>query len=112
MISTIFWSVGAFLIGAWAGTKLQMWVLQRALKRFMIQEMMANASPYDATIHVEIIKEGDSFILYNADTHEFLAQGKTPEQVNSVLRERFPRTYFTATFENARDMGYLNNERL
>ena len=114
MISTVLWSLSAFLIGIWAGTKLQMWLLQQAYLRMIREQMIRSmaSSPYDATVLVEIVKEGDSFIVYNADTQEFLAQGKTPEQVNSVLRERFPRTYFTATFENAREMGYLNNERL
>jgi hypothetical protein len=42
--------------------------------------------------------------IYNMETNEFMAQGKTRSLVERNLKERFPDTVFAATDENLREV--------
>lgn len=43
---------------------------------------------------VKIEKHGDYYYWYDDSTDDFLAQGKTEEEVIKILSERFPRHHF------------------
>lgn len=113
MITTISCSIVALGIGLWLGYNLHIYLVKKAIEQ-MAREIYqeANNHPENNIVHIVIEREGETWYIYNEHTQEFLAQGKTPEQVNAVLRERFPNTYFTAAYDNAYETGYLNNERL
>lgn len=48
----------------------------------------------EKVIHSRVEVEGDTIIMYNNDTDEFLAQGRTWEELNTKLKERFPDKWF------------------
>jgi hypothetical protein len=57
-------------------------------------------------ILVRIEKYNDQFLLYNSDTNEFLAQGKTRKDIETVLRQRFPNNSFSASNTNMKETKF------
>ena len=52
-------------------------------------------SKIEKILHVvKIEKHGDYYYWYDDTTNDFLAQGKTEEEVVTILSKRFPRHHF------------------
>lgn len=99
--------IGAFcglVVGGVVG-----WFLRERYAMFvvrqMIQEGMVKAPQVDA-VPVKVVNKDGMFYLHNATTEEFLAQGRTHEEITSVLNARFPNTKFMADPKNLLEIGY------
>lgn len=55
-------------------------------------------------VRIRIERTDDMLYIYNMETNEFMAQGKTRNVIERNLRERFPDTVFAATDENLREV--------
>ena len=67
------------------------------------QEVMAEFKKHLETIThvVEVEEHGSTYYWFDRDSGEFLAQGKTYDDIVNILKSRFPNHFF-----------YLNNEML
>lgn len=60
-------------------------------------------------VQVKIERNGDIFYLYNLETHEFLAQGKSKDEIQEFLKLRFGNKFtvsFHATSDNIKEVGF------
>lgn len=55
-------------------------------------------------LNITIEKHGDCLYVFDRDSNQFMAQGKNREELESVLKQRFPGKTFAATQE---DLGLL-----
>ena len=62
-------------------------------------------------IRIKIQRVGDMLYIHNMETHEFIVQGKTREQLEKNLKARFPDTKFAATAENLKEV-FANDHSL
>jgi len=57
-------------------------------------------------IQINIEKHHDVFYIYDKERNTFMAQGKTKQEVESVLADMFPDKKFLADKQNLKDMGF------
>jgi hypothetical protein len=99
-----------FVVGLVGGFALRHWMLLITIRRVMTAYNNALIQRVedikDTMVDVVIEREGDMFFVYNRDTNEFLAQGKTTEEIQQVLEERFPNLTFFSSVENMKQVGY------
>lgn len=60
-------------------------------------------------VPVRIERNGDMFYLYNLETQEFLAQGKSKDEIQELLKLRFGNKFtvsFHATPDNIKEVGF------
>lgn len=80
----------------------------RYVLRHIVQEAVAERqrAEEDTLVSVMVHRRGDMFYMYNASTEEFLAQGRTHEEVTDNLKARFPDIKFMANPKNLTEVGY------
>jgi hypothetical protein len=61
---------------------------------------------HDEQIQIKIEKDESGFFVYDLNTSEFMAQGKTRSQVEMALAKRYPGKQFAATPTNLREIGF------
>jgi hypothetical protein len=59
----------------------------------------------DSVVVVKLEKVEDIFFVYDDKTNEFMAQGKSHEELAKTLKTRFPNKRFVASGENLREVG-------
>lgn len=98
--------VAVAAVSFFAGMAYREWQAFKKLENYVsfIRDLQREID--QATIRVHIVREGDTFFIYNKDTQEFLAQGKSPDEIKEVLTKRHPNKYFDADLENAKEVGY------
>lgn len=47
------------------------------------------------------------FFVYDKDTGKFMAHGKTRDEMEEALTDRFPDVLFAASEENLREVGFI-----
>jgi hypothetical protein len=82
-----------FLIGATYG-----WLLHQRFIVGRIKTLMSNISNSNdkEVIEINIEKHGDMIYVYDRETKQFMAQGKTREELEKILLEKFPGKRFAA----------------
>lgn len=61
----------------------------------------------DSVVMVTVEKDVDTFYLYRIDDGSFLCQGKTFQELNKELLERFPGKTFRIDRERCKELGLL-----
>jgi hypothetical protein len=82
-----------FLIGTTYG-----WLLHQRFIVARIKTLMSNISNSTdkEVIEINIEKHGDMIYVYDRETKQFMAQGKTREELEKILLEKFPGKRFAA----------------
>ena len=57
-------------------------------------------------IPIKIERHKDVFYVFNNETDDFMGQGATKEELESVLASRFPGKRFMALPDNLKEMGF------
>ena len=79
-------------------------VHERYLDRKMNQVMRAiHEDINENVIHINIERHGDMTYIYDKETKQFMAQGKTREELETILHEKFPGKKFAASETEIRD---------
>ena len=89
-----------------AGWYTREWHAKRVVTRFhdaMNQEL---AKHY---CHISISEDQGTYLVHNAKTGEFMAQGRTHSEISDVLNKRFPGMFFTADADDLRKIGYKHD---
>lgn len=97
------------LAGALLGWQIREWyatLVVRKLEKHILKHIKENMAK---NVFIEISKLGEDFHVHNKETGEFLAQGKTQEDVIGRLRKRFPDITFIAINDQANDIGFKND---
>lgn len=104
------------LIGWVAGIATGWWLREWAAIRHL-SKMIQNAreefdhdQPEITIVKIAITTVDDVYFVHNEETGEFLAQGKTHEEITNILQKRYPNTTFTATHKNLQEVGYKKND--
>jgi hypothetical protein len=58
-------------------------------------------------IHVSVEKHGDIFYLYEKDSGQFIAQGKTMEELKSHCDQRFRRSVIIGNTDELKSAGLI-----
>lgn len=86
------------------------WFAREYSAKLAIDKMyreLANQIKAHPRLIVKLTREGEMIYVYNAETDEFIAQGKTSEEIDSQIRARFPNhTVHALSVENLREVGY------
>lgn len=106
MIALIWLFLAGVVVGAILGWEGREYKAKRRVQAYqnLIEEYTTLIQ--DNTVLVEISKEGDTFIVHNADTKEFMGQANSQEELTALLRERYPDKFLEATRENMKAVGY------
>jgi hypothetical protein len=74
------------------------WMLHQKMIVTRIKNLMANISDVvdKEVIQINIEKHGDMVYVYNRETKQFMAQGKTREELEEILLQKFPGKRFAA----------------
>jgi hypothetical protein len=92
----VIWFMGA-VYGWYARERHAKRTIDRFVTQFVDEEVEAVK---DSIIPITIEKHNGGFLVFNKETHEFMAQGGTRRQLEDALAKRFPDKRFTATTEN------------
>jgi hypothetical protein len=70
-----------------------------------IQTMISHMEEVvNTVVRIRIEQVNGMLYIYNMETNEFMAQGKTRQQLEQNLKDRFPDTKFAATAENLKEV--------
>lgn len=90
--------MGNFLSGVIVGI-CALWVIQYILARVYLHmtnrqidelEKAIAEQKKNQQVTARVEKIGDDFYIYNIKNGEFIAQGRTLDEINSVIRQRWP----------------------
>lgn len=90
--------MGNFLSGIMVGI-CALWVVQYILARIYLHmtdrqiaelEKVIAEQKKNQQVNARVEKIGDDFYIYNIKTGEFIAQGRTLDEINTVIRQRWP----------------------
>jgi uncharacterized membrane protein len=99
----------AWFIGAFYGWSAHERFIQRTMAKALVgfeEEFIANR------IKIKIEKHNDTLFVYEHDTNTFMAQGKTKEELEKQLQEKFPGKMFAATTDDIKIMIGGHNESI
>jgi hypothetical protein len=92
--------ITAMILGFIAG-----WWVREVFAVVKIKQLMQSVEENTRNVvRIKIERTNDMIYIYNMETNEFMAQGKTRSLVERNLKERFPDTVFAATDENLREV--------
>ena len=81
------------------------WWLREFTAAVKMRHIMQSIETHSkSVVRIRIERTDNMLYIYNMDTNEFIAQGKTRNLVERNLKERFPDTVFAATDENLREV--------
>lgn len=112
-ISSIVWGVIAFIVGYFVGVNATFNAIENdpsILDELEYQEYEEESDEEtDDTNSIAIyIEEVDGHLfVYESGTNKFMAHGKTRQEMEDVLTERFPNTIFAATEENLLQVRFI-----
>jgi hypothetical protein len=86
------------------GTMVGWWLREFTATVKMKHIMKSIEAHSKSVVRIRIERTNDMLYIYNMETNEFMAQGKTRNLVERNLKERFPDTVFAATDENLREV--------
>lgn len=78
--------VAGFIAGAWIARRIYHYLLIRRAQR-LIHDMSQVA---DILVIAQVEQVDDMYFVYNELTQEFLAQGRTWEEIRTHFKTRFP----------------------
>ena len=96
-----------FLVAFLAGWQIRQYVairnIQIMLEKINRQEE-SEEKERDNYLRLSIEKHGEHYYAYNLEDDTFLSQGKTRDELETNLQERFPGKRFAASEENLKEM--------
>lgn len=99
---------GAVIFGVYVG-----WVLRETYATHVLNKVLHNVEENvkqiakDA-IHINIEKHNDHFYVYNKETNTFMAQAGSKEELEEILKDRFPGKNFACSEKVLREIGFLS----
>jgi hypothetical protein len=100
--------VFVWFVGAMYGWNLHQKVVNRRIST-AIDKFAGSIE--DNIIKVKLERHNDMLYMYQLDTHQFMAMGKTEEELTNVLKEKFPGKTFAASTKDIEESG-LKNESI
>ena len=88
------------------------WHAEYQIKRLfrLYGEQLENDKSNTNIVLVEISKVGDTFLVHNQQTGEFLTQGKDHSEITKQLSKLNPNVVFSADPKNMIEVGYVKDE--
>ena len=80
------------------------WKYREFVATIKIKQLIESAELSADVVRIRLERMNGMIYIYNMETNEFMAQGKTRNVVERNLKERFPDTVFAATDENLREV--------
>ena len=80
------------------------WRYREFVAAIKIKQLIESAELSADVVRIRLERMNGMIYIYNMETNEFMAQGKTRNVVERNLKERFPDTVFAATDENLREV--------
>ena len=98
----------AVLIGAILG-----WNLREAVAMLVVKKVLGELDQYedpkseqtDERIPITIERHNNTFYVYSREKNEFMAQGSTRAELETVLAERFPGKRFAVDEKTLSELG-------
>ena len=80
------------------------WWFREFVATIKIKQLIESSELSTDVVRIRLERMNGMIYIYNMETNEFMAQGKTRNVVERNLKERFPDTAFAATDENLREV--------
>ena len=94
ILLTVLALFGAWLFGALYGWQAHSRMVERNIRHFihaMHEDITSNF------IKIKIERHNDMLYVYDLETKQFMAQGKSEEELTKALNEKYPGKRFAAT---------------
>lgn len=98
----------SWLWGAVFGWQARERQAERVLKEFVGKMAEQEGEASEELTHIIIEKQDGILYVYNRDTMAFMAQGKNRDEVEAVLKERFPGQKFACAEKTLAELGFLS----
>lgn len=98
----------AWFLGALYGWHAHTRMVERNIRHF-IHAMHEDLN--QSMIKIKIERHNDMMYVYDLETNQFMAQGKTEKELTEQLRTKFPGKGFAASNEDIKESG-LRNESI
>lgn len=98
-----------FLLWVWGiiiGWRAREVYAKQQVQKYMTENLDESQDEEDNRIKIKIEKDDNGFFVYNYTTNEFMAQGKTRNQVEMALAKRYPGKQFAVTPTNLSETGF------
>lgn len=97
-----------FIVAFYLGWQIRQYIairnIQIMLDKIQREEEEAEEKEDDNYLRLSIEKHGEHYYAYSLDDDKFLSQGKTREELETNLQERFPGKKFSAHEDNLKEM--------
>jgi len=80
------------------------WWFREFVAKIKIKQLIESIDVPNDVVRIRLERMNGMIYIYNMETNEFMAQGKTRNVVERNLKKRFPDTVFAATDENLREV--------
>ena len=94
----------AYIMGASAGWRAR----EHRAKEIMERVFELQEQDEEDRIHITIEQHNGMMFVYNKKDSSFMAQGKSKEELESILNSRFPGKRFAASEEELQKAGLLS----
>ena len=96
-----------YLVGAVHGWNLRERHARRILNMFAEQVKEHIETESQNLTHIIIEKHNNTFFVYDKETNRFMAQGNSRDEVEGVLKSRYPDTRFACSEKILHEVGFL-----
>ena len=97
-----------YVVGVVSGWRARERHAERVLSKFVEQAQEESKEVKKNMVRINIERHNDMFYVYDRDTNQFMAQGKTQTELEEILQKRFPGKRFGASEENLIEVGFLS----
>lgn len=96
--------IGIFIIGAAYG-----WDLREKYAKHLLDKLVTHieSEVQEDMLHIIIEKHNEMFYVYDRQTKTFMAQGKSKEELENVLHDKYPNKRFACPESVLKEVGFL-----
>lgn len=108
-METLLFCIAFLVIGIVFGWRAR-GVHVKARAEMLLKQLQNNSeetTQEDFMIHITIEKHNNTFYVYKKGSSEFMAQGSTKEELEDVLRDRFPGKRFACEEKILSEVGFI-----
>jgi hypothetical protein len=107
IIVLVVFAILIFIFGAGYG-----WELRERYAKRMIDKLVSNIESEVKKVeahlfHISIEKYEDAIYVYEKETSKFIARGNSQEELEKILKEKYPNKKFACSEDQLKAVGFL-----
>ena len=99
--------IGIFIFGAGYGWRMRELHAQRMVDKLVSNIETEVKKTQEHLFHISIEKHKDVIYVYEKETSRFIVQAKSQDELEEILKEKYPNKKFACSEEQLRAVGFL-----